>query len=298
MRYDLVVGFDFDGFALDPGRLTRYVVALKGIAAEELRFESGWTRARMTALAALERRNVAGASRVFVTSGYQAEAARTRYGVEPARLRIVPEALDDEIRARATRRETAGGAAPEGETDPVDPVVLSVARQYRRKDTATLLHAFARLVRGERARRASLRIVGDGPELAASRRLAVELGIADRVVFTGALATAGQLDAEYRAADVFCLPSRQEGFGIVFLEAMAYGLPIAAARAGAVPEVAPDGVTSLLVEPGDAAALADVLERLLADRALAARLGAAGVARQAGFTWTATARSFLDGLAS
>lgn len=290
-RYELAVGFDIDGWALPrglPERLgLRYVVALKGVAAEEARFETGWSRMRFAAIRRLERRNARKADRVFVTTDYAARAAIAAYDLDPLRVRVAPEALDGAVRRRAA-------AAREGRPGPW-PVVLSVARQYRRKDTPTLLRAFADVL--DRVPAARLRIVGDGPELPAARRLCARLGLGERVTFTGALASTDALDAEYRGARVFCLPSRQEGFGIVFLEAMAYGLPIAAVRAGATPEVAPEGETALLVPPGDAPGLADALVRLLTDERLAARLGEAGVARAARFDWAAAARAFEAGLA-
>lgn len=293
-RFDLAVGFDFDGWALPAdlrGRFgLRYVVALKGVAAEEAKFETGLSRLRFETIRRLEGRNARKAERVFVTSAYAARAAIAAYGLDPRKVRVASEALDAAVRGRAA---AARGARRAG-GDPDNAVVLSVARQYRRKDTPTLVRAFGRLA--ARMPEARLRIVGDGPRLAANRRLAANLKLAGKVSFTGALSSTDALDAEYRAARVFCLPSRQEGFGIVFLEAMAYGLPIAAAAAGAVPEVAPDGETSLLVPAGDPAALAEALERLLTDAELAARLGRAGVARAARFDWTSAAGAFLEGL--
>ena len=288
-RYDLVVGFDLDGWALPGDLKVRRVVALKGVAAEEARFERGFDRLRFAVLSRLEGRNARSADLVFVTSDYAARAAAEAYGLASADVRVAPEALDDEIFRRAAAALEAG-PAPEHR----QPVVLSVARQYRRKDTPTLLRAFATVA--SELPDARLRVVGGGPRLAPARRLASGLGLEGRVTFTGPLASVDALDEEYRRARVFCLPSRQEGFGIVFLEAMAYGLPIAAARAGAVPEVAPAGLTSLLVEPGDAPALARDLLRLLTDRGLAARLGAAGPPRARRFDWPATASAFLDGL--
>lgn len=288
-RYDLAVGFDFDGWRLpdDPG--LPYVVALKGVAAEERKFETGFQRIRFGLLSRLEGRNARAADRVFVTSRYAARAAVDAYGLAADRVAVAPEALDADVLRRAA---DAAREAPEPVRRP--PVVLSVARQYRRKDTPTLLRAFARVL--EDVPDARLRVVGDGPELPATRRLARRLSLGGRVVFTGALRTTGALDAEYRRARLFCLPSRQEGFGIAFLEAMAYGLPVAAVRAGAVPEVAPEGETSLLAPPGDASALAAVLVRLLTDEALARRLGAAGRERAPRFDWPTAARRFLEGL--
>ncbi|HSM07998.1 MAG TPA: glycosyltransferase family 4 protein [Gemmatimonadota bacterium] len=289
--YDLAVGFDIDGWALpvDPG--ARFVVALKGVAAEEGRFETGLNRIRFAVYSHLEGRNARSAERVFVTSRYAARAAVDAYGLDPRSVRIAPEAIDEDVLRRAA-------VAGDEEPVPTDraPVILSVARQYRRKDTPTLLRAFAQVL--DEFPAARLRIVGDGPRLPAARWLAGRLGLANTVTFTGALASTAELDREYRRARVFCLPSRQEGFGIVYLEAMAYGLPIAAAEAGAVPEVAPPNRTSLLVPPGDAGALAAALVRLLGERELAARLGSAGPARAREFDWTSTAQAFLDGLAN
>jgi glycosyltransferase involved in cell wall biosynthesis len=99
------------------------------------------------------------------------------------------------------------------------------------------------------------------------------------------------LAAEYQHAHVFCLPSIQEGFGIVFLEAMAAGKPIIAARSAAVPEVVQHGC---LVEPGNAEALADAIEMLYFDAGLRNRLGAEGLQRVEQYEMRRVALSFLN----
>lgn len=111
-------------------------------------------------------------------------------------------------------------------------------------------------------------MVGGGPEAPALFRLWRELKLEPIVDWVGELPR-HELAREYNRADVFCLPSVQEGFGIVFLEAMAAGKPIVAARAAAVPEVVKHG---LPVDPEDFEALADSIWRLWRDPALRATI--------------------------
>jgi glycosyltransferase involved in cell wall biosynthesis len=117
-----------------------------------------------------------------------------------------------------------------------------------------------------------VRIVGKGPESARLLRLAEQLGLADTVTFLGEIPRQA-LALEYVGADCFCLPTIQEGFGIVFTEAMAAGLPIVACRAAAVPEVVEDGRTGVLVSPRSPEELAMALEKVLTSAALRRELG-------------------------
>ena len=100
--------------------------------------------------------------------------------------------------------------------------------------------------------------------------------------------------AEYNRADLFCLPSVQEGFGIVLLEAMAAGKPIVASRAAAIPEVAPHAV---LVEPDSPEALAAAIEALYRSPETRAALGAAGAQWVEQFDAPRVARRFLEAVA-
>jgi glycosyltransferase involved in cell wall biosynthesis len=294
--YDAVVGFDLDGCLLGrfepgtaPGSHPLQVVSLKGVAADERRFETGFTGGLFTLMAGLEARNTRRADRVVVTSEYCRARATETYGVPPERLRIVPEGIDLEPWERADDRPT-----PNDPGDRTGPTLLNVARQYRRKDTRTLLAALPAVLRGHPG--ATLRVVGGGPELPALRRQAAALGVGDRVRFLGETADDEAVRREYRRADLFCLPSRQEGFGIALLEAMAAGTPIVAADAGAIPEVAPDGEAALLVPPGDPAALAAAVRRVLEDGALRRRLRRAGRERVRRYSWPMVARRFLAAL--
>ena len=282
-RADLVVGCDLDGFLWARRRRQPFVVMLKGIIADELRNERGWVRVLLGVQARWERRNTARADLVVVPSAYSARVAAEVYAVPPARVAVVPEAIDLvdwQARFAAAPRRAGGGAT-----------VLAVGRMYPRKRFADLLHAAARL-RGVNPS-ARVRIVGKGPDWEEMNRLHAALGLRDTVTLLGDV-TRDQLASEYVSAQCFCLPSVQEGFGIVFLEAMAAGLPVVACRAAAVPEVVVDGQTGVLVPPRDPAALADALAALLGRSDRARELGAAGRRRVSAFTPERVAERFLD----
>lgn len=117
-------------------------------------------------------------------------------------------------------------------------------------------------------------VVGDGDGRPALERLAAECGVSGRVLFPGS--RQGSLRGYYEAADVFVMPSQQEGFGIVFLEAMAAGRPVVGAACGGATEAITDGETGFLVNYGDVAALESRLAALLSDDRLRQRMGETG----------------------
>ncbi len=283
--FHLVVGFDIDGFDL---RLRApFIVFLHGIAADEMRFERGAPRQYLRALSHLERANARRADRVIVTSAYSREVACEAYGLPAEKVGVVPNGIwpPDWERVRGMRKSS-------GQT------ILSVARQYPRKNTRRLIHAMPRV----RARLpgARLRVVGGGPCLRALEKQTRSLGLDDAVTLLGEVPGDEVVRREYAAADVFCLPSLQEGFGIAFLEAMAAGLPVVGLRTAATPEVVRDA--GVLLPPEEAAipegggsedALADALVALLGDAAHRERIGRRGVARAASFGWPAVAERFM-----
>jgi glycosyltransferase involved in cell wall biosynthesis len=275
---DVVVGFDYDGLFL-PRSAAPHVASVKGVIAEEARFEAGIPRLRLAAEAVLEKRHVLRADRILATSRHSAIRIAEDYGVSAGRIFVVPELID------LARWQSAISEA----TSPPHSyrTILCVGHLYPRKDVATLLRALKGLPRD-----VSLRVAGAGPELPRLKRAAAALSIADRVAFLGHIPFS-TLAAEYRCADIFCLPSRQEGFGIVFLEAMAAGLPIVAARAAAVPEVVADGECGLLVSPQNPEELASALARLLSDPAERRRLGSGGIERVRRYDAREVAAKFL-----
>jgi phosphatidylinositol alpha-1,6-mannosyltransferase len=122
---------------------------------------------------------------------------------------------------------------------------------------------------------AELWIVGAGEGRSEFEALARSNGVADCVIFTGHVSDS-ELAAIYRSADVFAMPSRGEGFGLVFAEAMSFGLPCIASHADAGSEVVVDGETGLHADPDDTAGLVRALVALLSDTELRRRMGEAG----------------------
>jgi glycosyltransferase involved in cell wall biosynthesis len=158
---------------------------------------------------------------------------------------------------------------------PEDVVFVCVARFAPQKAHGVLLRAVAQV----ESPRVKLLLVGDDPFGDGRRRaeaVARSLGLEGRVVFAGIRRDVPSILA---MSDAFVMSSLWEGLGLVFLEAMAAGLPVVATRVSAVPEVVVDGETGLLVPPQDAPSLAAALRRLAEDPALRQRLGRAGRAR-------------------
>ena len=154
--------------------------------------------------------------------------------------------------------------------DPSALLVGTVGRLVPVKDHATLLYAAVHL--GSRGLRCEVVIAGDGPLREATTTLAGELGLGR----THLLGHRPDVERVLAALDVFVLPSRSEGLSNTILEAMASGLPVVATRVGGAEELVEEGATGLLVPPGEPAALADALGRLLVAPDLRRVMGAAG----------------------
>jgi phosphatidyl-myo-inositol dimannoside synthase len=156
--------------------------------------------------------------------------------------------------------------------------LLSVSRLEPHKGIDTVLRALASLTNGEADVRYA--VVGTGEGRREIEALAAELGVAGRVHLLGGVPDA-DLPALYNLADVYVGASRRtalsvEGFGIAIAEAASAGRPVVAGRSGGIPEAVKNGETGLLVDPESPEEVADSVRRILRDRSLASRLGAAG----------------------
>jgi glycosyltransferase involved in cell wall biosynthesis len=168
-------------------------------------------------------------------------------------------------------------------------VIGFVGRLSPEKGIDYLLRAVSGLVKD--GLDVSALIVGDGERAAALKQEAHRLQITDRVTFTG---NRGDTPLLYSAMDVFVLPSQQEAFPMVLLEAMACGVPVVATRVGDVAEIVEPGVSGLLVDSRDAAALQSAIGRILSDETLARRMSTAAQARAVDrFSSSAMAKQYL-----
>ena len=215
-----------------------------------------------------------------------------RLGTDPARLTIVPGAVDVSRFSPAPGRAPALGFGAARPGDTAAPVLLYHGRIDARKGALDLLAA-ARLLADEGVA-FSLLYSGIGPDHDAVAERIVSLGLSDRVRMSGHVAY-DDVPAVYRAADVFVSPTYAEGFSNTILEAMASGLACVSCRAVGVVDCLRHGENGLLGEPGDIGALAASLRTLIADRALLGRLAAAGLEEcRRVYSWASVGRQIMD----
>lgn len=259
-RVQIVDGLAFGALPAERLRPNGPLVAL---VHHPLALETGLDAATARALHRTEEAALERADAVIVTSPTTARTLIERFAVNEEAITVAVPGLDPDWFA-LERRSGAGDIAE----------IVCVGSLTPRKGHDILLAALARLPRG--AWRAT--IVGSdtlSPSTAQSlAEMAARLGIADRVRFAGA-ASREAIAELFARADVFALATRYEGYGMVFAEAMAAGLPIVATRGGAVADLVPDEA-GLLSSVDDVDALAASLLRMVDDRAFAARCGAAG----------------------
>jgi glycosyltransferase involved in cell wall biosynthesis len=255
----------FDGLDLDIVALVHHPLA----------YETGVTPEDAARLLESERAALHHARAVISTSTHTADELVRVFEVARARVTV---ALPGIARPAAIPRRTLNS----------EPRLLTVATLTPRKGYDVLVEALGE-IRDLSWRATWVGSTARSPETTRDlEKQIAQLALGDRIVLAGETA---RLAAYYADADAFVLPSRYEGYGMAFAEAIAYGLPVIGARAGAVSNTVPEDA-GILVEPDDPRALAVALRSLLTDAGLYEQL-AAGAARAASrlTTWDDTARA-------
>jgi glycosyltransferase involved in cell wall biosynthesis len=230
-------------------------------------------------LPAWKRQGLVRADRIVATSAFNREQVIRRQRTNPERLVRLPCVLDEGLLKVAPVDERIRLWAPHGRRVILTVGRLAASEQYKGHDV--VLRALPQVV--ERVPNLTYLIVGDGDDRPRLETMAERLKLREHVIFTGRV-TDGELAACYRASEVFVLPARTvlnkhkpkgEGFGIVFLEAMAFGKPVIGPNYGAPVELIQQREHGLLVEPENPTAVAEALMRLLSSPGDARRMGEA-----------------------
>jgi glycosyltransferase involved in cell wall biosynthesis len=221
------------------------------------------------------------AAAIFTTSAALKQSFVENFDVDPENVIPVYGGPNCDPATIPARRQRRAGHLP---------TVLFVGKQFDRKGGPLLLSAFKRV--RYHIPHAELLIIGP-PDLQIDQPGVRSLGFISKDEPGGW----EKISAAYADADVFCLPTRYEPFGIVFVEAAHFGLPCIGPKAWAVPEIIVDGETGFTVPPEDEAALANALLHVLRDPAQAERMGqAARLRAQREFTWSAVVERIVDAL--
>ncbi len=223
-----------------------------------LALETGIAPETAKQLMSSERAALQRAAAVIVTSTTTARTLHDLYNVDENRIHVAEPGLDP---------------APVAPRTGTPPVILTVASLTPRKGHDVLIEALTSI------RDLPWRAIWAGPKpdvewFDTLQTLIAETGLHDRIEQIGPISQQALTDLRSQA-DLFCLPSHYEGYGMAFTEAMLSGLPIVGCAGGAVSDVVP-GTAGLLTEPGDARALARSLRAVLTDGQLAERLASGG----------------------
>ena len=184
---------------------------------------------------------------------------------------VIPNPLSPELEVVAKRR-LEQGTAKSGNSGPNrNLTVLAMARLTRGKAVHVAVEAMQYL-----PHHVTLRIAGDGPELAPLKALADKLGLSDRVRFLGWV-SGTEKDRQLAEADVFCAPSNADAFSMSMIEALSHGLPVVSVQSRAIADLVKDGQTGFVVEVNNAEAVAAAIEKL-DESSMRERMGGAAAA--------------------
>lgn len=221
-------------------------------------------------LSAFRKLGLQRASGVTSISEFTARSLIEVQGVDPAKIEVIPCVINAEL-----LHANGNGTQPDAQRGD-QKILLAVARldtRERHKGLDEVILALPQLT--EAVPELVFVIAGDGDDRDRLEEFARNRGLSQRVIFKGVVSDEELIEL-YRGCDVFLMPSSQEGFGIVFLEAMAFKKPVIGGNHGGTPEVILDNETGFLVDHGDVDALADRIATLLENPELCRRMGEAG----------------------
>jgi glycosyltransferase involved in cell wall biosynthesis len=217
------------------------------------------------------------AARIVAVSRFTAQKIASVHGVEETRISVVNPAVDPSLLSAAR------DDPPPPAREPVTLLTLArLSAQERYKGVDTVISTLPAVAR--EAGPIRYVVAGEGDDLPRLRALAEQRGVAASVTFAGRVARE-ELPGLFRDSDIFVMPSvaeqrpdgwAGEGFGIVYIEAAAFGLPVIAGSGGGAPEAVRDRITGYVVDGRDISAVTMAIVRLAADHQLRLRLGAAG----------------------
>lgn len=233
---------------------------------------------------------------IIANSRYTAKVVQ-HMGIDPKKITVLP--LGPHHTPEAPREHEVWlqslGVTPD------DIIILSAARLVRRKGIDQMIAVLPEVIK-QVGKKVKLVVVGDGPDKARLQSLVREAGLTNSVIFTGQVSDP-QLNLLFSRCVIFSLPNREEpggdveGFGIVFIEANAFGKPVIGGKSGGVPDAIEDGVNGFLVEPLNRAMLLKALLRLLQHPEVAHTLGEQGKLRVAEhFDWKTNVHALAEQL--
>ena len=237
---------------------------------------------RRRVFTAVTRFGYAAADLVIATSRGVAQDLTAAFGLDPARLRVIPNPVDIESVRAAAHEAIDPRHAAEWRT----PAIVAAGRLADVKNYPLLIEALALVRKSVPAR---LFVLGQGEREAALRQLATDRGVADAITWCGFQGNPWKYMAR---ADVFALTSRYEGFGNVLVEAMACGVPAIATRSAGTDDIISDGVDGVLVARHTPDAVAAALTRVLLDRPLRDRMAASARESSERFARPVIARAY------
>ncbi len=278
-------------------RIYRYNVATMGVGCHKAYMdamdvdadtdrEAAFHRAMLSIERAMMAKTQSDGAKI-ITNSHRCKSEFIRYyGVPETSITVIHNGVDQIT--FTPNRESAVSMRENLGLSPEDTMLLFVGGGFQRKGLDTLIRALGRL----RNKNARVAIVGRGGR-DEWNKLAADLGVLDALIWCGK-ADAEQMASYYAAADAFVLPTRYDPFANSTMEALASGLPVITSTANGVSEILKDGESALLMDAGDAEALADRLSTVMRDEALRLRLGLAGRKAVEPYTWQATTEKTMN----